>query len=177
MLNLREYAAGAETGLLGVRPLVPGATADPQVELTDGPLPSARAEQPLPDEFWLRVRVPREACRCVDIETLTISISVGDGVLTVGVPPLSWCLLLASSPSRVVPRPVPFLRRVGGRHACEQRVEATLVAFPDLPVLLEPRRGLSERGDLEPAGPALPGAAARDQSGSLEHPEVLEIAG
>src|SRR5687768_13866666 len=66
---------------------------------------------------------------------------------------------------------LPFsLRRL---ELVEQRVEPLVVAFPDLPVVLEPLRRVRERLALDPRRPALRLAAARDEPGALEHLQVL----
>src|SRR6267143_6324932 len=55
----------------------------------------------------------------------------------------------------------------------QHRIEAFEVRFPDAPVALDPIGCLGERPRLEFAGPALPLAAARNQTGSLEHLQML----
>ena len=52
-------------------------------------------------------------------------------------------------------------------------VEAVEAAFPELPVVLQPVRGVLERLGLQPARPPLCVASARNQSGVLEHLQVL----
>jgi hypothetical protein len=52
-------------------------------------------------------------------------------------------------------------------------VEAPELAFPELPVLLEPLVDLPERRGDERARAALGVASARDEAGALEHLEVF----
>src|SRR5713101_3497922 len=51
-----------------------------------------------------------------------------------------------------------------------QAVEAL---FPETAIVLQPVRGVLQRTRLEPAGPPLRLATARDQTGALQHLEVL----
>ena len=51
--------------------------------------------------------------------------------------------------------------------------EAVEASLPEPAVVLEPVGSLVQRRSLQSRGPELRGAAARDQAGALEHPEVL----
>ena len=52
-------------------------------------------------------------------------------------------------------------------------VEAIEPLFPEPAIFLEPVVGFLERARLDPAGPHLRVAAARDQAGALEHLQML----
>src|SRR5438128_3403304 len=52
-------------------------------------------------------------------------------------------------------------------------VQAIEALLPEVAVVLQPVGGVLERPRLEPAGPPLGLAAARDQAGSLQHLEML----
>src|SRR5262245_51777427 len=59
----------------------------------------------------------------------------------------------------------------------EQRVEAREVRVPDLAVVLDPRVRRLERFRFDPARSSLRVAAARDQSSTLEHLQMLRDRG
>src|SRR5258706_14420335 len=61
----------------------------------------------------------------------------------------------------------------GGLHLAQQVVEAQKRGFPELAVMLQPRRGLRERFRLELARPPLRVAAGGNESGALQHLEVF----
>src|SRR5258706_13181373 len=61
----------------------------------------------------------------------------------------------------------------GGLHLAQQVVEAQKRGFPELAVMLQPRRGLRERFRLELARPPLRVAASGNESGALQHLEMF----
>src|SRR5258706_2408601 len=60
-----------------------------------------------------------------------------------------------------------------GLHLAQQVVEAKKRDFPELAVMLQPRRGLRERFRLELARPPLRVAASGNESGALQHLEMF----
>src|SRR6266496_2980680 len=52
-------------------------------------------------------------------------------------------------------------------------VQASEALLPETPIVLQPVRGVLEGTRLEPAGPPLRLATARDQTGVLQHLQVL----
>src|SRR5947208_17115492 len=60
-----------------------------------------------------------------------------------------------------------------GLQLVEQCVQALERGLPEPAVALQPLRSIGEPLGLEPAGPALGIAAARDQAGTLQHLEML----
>src|SRR4029079_11127429 len=55
----------------------------------------------------------------------------------------------------------------------QQRVEALVVALPNPAIGLEPAAGVGEGLGLDTPRPALCVAPARDEPGTLEHPQML----
>src|SRR6516164_6174181 len=80
----------------------------------------------------------------------------------------SSCSAERSAASAVMAiRPLPALK------FAKIRVETIKAVVPEMAVVLEPLGGVLEWPRLEPAGPPLRSAAARDQPGALQHLQML----
>src|SRR5207245_8454315 len=67
--------------------------------------------------------------------------------------------------------------QLSGLQLAQIALEAVEALVPEAAIMLDPVGDLLQRARLQPAGPPLRLAAARDQAGALQHLEMLRDAG